>query len=125
MSGFTGTLNPQQRDAAQHIHGPILILAGAGTGKTRVAIGFCDLMIRARWAKRILFLCDRRELRKQALNAFTDHMPSEPAVIVTSGTAQDRQKRIYLATYPAMMKCYQNFDVGFFDLIIATSIYLV
>ncbi len=36
MSGFTGTLNPQQRQAAQHIHGPLLILAGAGTGKTRV-----------------------------------------------------------------------------------------
>ena len=36
MSSFTGTLNPQQRQAAQHIHGPLLILAGAGTGKTRV-----------------------------------------------------------------------------------------
>lgn len=36
MSSFTGTLNPQQRDAATHIHGPLLILAGAGTGKTRV-----------------------------------------------------------------------------------------
>lgn len=96
-----------------------LLIQATGTGKTRVAIGFCDLMIRARWAKRILFLCDRKELRKQALNAFTDHLPSEPAVIVNSGTAQDRQKRIYLATYPAMMKCYQNFDVGFFDLIIA------
>lgn len=36
MSGFTGTLNPQQRQAAQHLHGPLLILAGAGTGKTRV-----------------------------------------------------------------------------------------
>ncbi|MBE2282968.1 MAG: UvrD-helicase domain-containing protein [Prosthecobacter sp.] len=36
MSSFTGTLNPQQREAATHIHGPLLILAGAGTGKTRV-----------------------------------------------------------------------------------------
>jgi DNA helicase-2/ATP-dependent DNA helicase PcrA len=36
MSGFTGTLNPQQREAATHLHGPLLILAGAGTGKTRV-----------------------------------------------------------------------------------------
>lgn len=36
MSTFTGTLNKEQREAATHIHGPLLILAGAGTGKTRV-----------------------------------------------------------------------------------------
>ena len=96
-----------------------LLVQATGTGKTRVAVALCDAMIRAKWARRILFLCDRRELRKQAGNAFKEFLPAEPRTNVTSETSQDRDKRIYLATYPAMMKCLQTFDVGFFDLIIA------
>jgi type I restriction enzyme R subunit len=99
-------------------HRKALIVQATGTGKTRVAIALVDLLIRAGWVKRVLFLCDRRELRKQAKNAFGDFL-SEPVKTVSSRVNSSASERIFLATYPAMQKIFQSFDVGFFDLIIA------
>ena len=99
-------------------HRKALVVQATGTGKTRVAIALTELLIRAGWVKRVLFLCDRRELRKQAKNAYNDFL-SEPIRIVTSRVKRNANERIFLATYPAMQKVFQSFDVGFFDLIIA------
>ena len=105
-----------EKFTASHRKG--LLVQATGTGKTRVAIALTDLLNRASWVKRVLFLCDRKELRKQAKNAYNEYL-SEPMTVVTANTAKDRDKRIYLATYPAMKRIYQTFDVGFYDLMIA------
>ena len=99
-------------------HRKALLVQATGTGKTRVAISLTDVLMRAGWVKRVLFLCDRRELRKQAKNAFNEFL-NEPLTILDSGTQYDRNSRIYLATYPAIAGFFQNFDPGFFDLLIA------
>lgn len=96
-----------------------LIIQATGTGKTRVAIALAELLLRTGWAKRVLFLCDRKELRVQADDAFKQNLPSEPRCIIGETRQIDESARIYIATYPGMMNRFAQLDVGFFDLIIA------
>lgn len=96
-----------------------LIIQATGTGKTRVAIALSELLLRTGWGKRVLFLCDRKELRTQADEAFKEHLPSEPRCVIGETSEIDQSARIYIATYPGMMNRFAQLDVGFFDLIIA------
>lgn len=96
-----------------------LIIQATGTGKTRVAIALTELLFRCSWAKRVLFLCDRKELRVQADDAFKQNLPSEPRCVIGETNTIDQSSRLYIATYPGMMNRFGQLDVGFFDLIIA------
>ncbi len=96
-----------------------LMVKATGTGKTRVAIALSELLLRTGWAKRVLFLCDRKELRTQSDEAYKDFLPSEPRCVIGETSEIDQSARIYISTYPGMMNRFTQLDVGFFDLIIA------
>ncbi len=100
-----------------------LLVMATGTGKTRVAIALVDVLQRANWAKRVLFLADRVSLVNQAGNAFKAHLPdSSPVNLVTE---KNTEGRVYVCTYPTMMGLIDvtdggtaRFGVSHFDLII-------
>ncbi|MEK7724224.1 MAG: DEAD/DEAH box helicase family protein, partial [Acidobacteriota bacterium] len=101
-----------------------LIVMATGAGKTRTVIALCDLLLKANWAKRILFLADRVALVKQACNAFKKHLPNaNPVNLVTE--KEETGSRVYVSTYPTMMGQInqlegdiRRFGVGYFDLIV-------
>ncbi|RDX33464.1 hypothetical protein DZA31_00765 [Arcobacter sp. HD9-500m-PIT-SAG02] len=91
-----------------------------GTGKTRTIISLVDVLLRAGFVKRVLFLADRRELVTQAIGDFKEHLPNDPRQKIETATFQ-KDKRIYVSTFQTMMSLLKTKEIsqGFFDLIIA------
>ncbi|HSH02439.1 MAG TPA: DEAD/DEAH box helicase family protein [Anaerolineae bacterium] len=105
-----------------------LAVMATGTGKTRTTIALVDILMRANWIKRVLFLADRSALVNQAANAFKRHLPDvNPLNLLSADNKYDRHKeRVIVSTYQTMInlidKTDENgqklFSVGHFDLII-------
>ena len=95
-----------------------------GAGKTRTVVALVDQLLKANWAKRILFLADRIELVKQGGNAFKAFLPHE--VTVNLQSERNSNGRVYVATYPTMMNLMnevgddgqRRFGPGYFDLVV-------
>jgi type I restriction enzyme R subunit len=103
-----------------------LLVMATGTGKTRTAVSLVDVLQRAHWVKRVLFLVDRIALQEQALATFKEHLPSSPRWPEQGEKAFDRNRRIYVTTYPTMLNLIHAgttpatwISPFFFDLIIA------
>lgn len=100
-----------------------LLVMATGSGKTRTVIALVDLLQRANWVKRVLFLADRVSLVNQAAGAFKKFLPdSSPVNLVTE---KDKEGRVYVCTYPTMMGLIDKakngeaaFSVGHFDLVV-------
>ena len=101
-----------------------LLVMATGAGKTRTVIALVDLLMRAGWVKRVLFLADRTALVNQAVNAFKTHLPdSAPVNLVTEGNVDGR---VYVSTYQTMVGKIdeyradrtRRFGVGHFDLVV-------
>jgi type I restriction enzyme, R subunit len=100
-----------------------LLVMATGSGKTRTVIALIDLLMRANWVKRVLFLADRIALVNQAVGAFKAHLPdSAPVNLVTERSSEGR---VFVSTYPTMMNLIDGkqegkskFGPGHFDLIV-------
>lgn len=103
-----------------------LLVMATGTGKTRTAVALLDVLLRARWAKRVLFLVDRVALRDQALDAFEEHIPSAPRWPRSGERQFEPDRRVYVTTYPTMLNLIEAgtdaqswLSPHFFDVVIA------
>ncbi|WP_182376738.1 DEAD/DEAH box helicase family protein [Nocardioides sp. WS12] len=100
-----------------------LLVMATGSGKTRMTIALVDQLMKANWAKRVLFLADRTALVTQATNAFKAHLPAATTVNLLTDKVADG--RVYVSTYPTMMNLIgdtdgglRKFGPGYFDLIV-------
>ena len=103
-----------------HRHG--LIVMATGTGKTRVAISLCEVLLRNKWVKNVLFLADRTALVRQACDSFTELLPDYTTCILTGASDEEKGARLMFSTYQTMINYIdaedKEFSVGRFDLII-------
>ena len=102
-----------------------LLVMATGTGKTRTAIGLVDILLRAGWARRVLFLADRTALVRQARKHFKRLLPNVSTCNLCEEKDESSAKLVF-STYPTIMNQIDNaradgvkrFGPSHFDLVI-------
>jgi type I restriction enzyme R subunit len=117
-------------EALENKNRDALLVMATGTGKTRVSASLIDLLSKAGWVKRVLFLADRNALIYQAKTNLNVYLPNLPSVDLTN-EKEDESSRIVFCTYQTMIGLIdsaksedgRHFGVGHFDLIIFDEIH--
>jgi type I restriction enzyme, R subunit len=117
-------------DAFEKKNRSALLVMATGTGKTRVSASMVDLLSKANWVKRVLFLADRKALISQAKKNFNVYLPNSPAVNLIL-EKEDESSRIVFSTYQTIINMIDGemdeqkryYTVGHFDLIIFDEIH--
>lgn len=103
-----------------------LLVMATGTGKTRTAASIVDVMTRSQIMGRVLFLADRKELVKQAKNAFSSYIPNTTMCNLLVNK-DERNANIVFSTYPTILNAIDTmknsdgsrfFSPGHFSLIV-------
>lgn len=108
------------------LHRKALLVMATGTGKTRTAIAIVDMLIKQRWANRILFLADRTALVRQAKANFVKLLPNLSCINIVEDKENIDLHKMVFSTYPTMMNKIDServndipvYSPGHFDVII-------
>jgi len=95
-----------------------LIELPTGTGKTDLICLYLKRLLEAGHTERILFLVDREQLAKQALEAFQDILNQYGSYWLKSSMAR-QEKQITVCLLQTMIGRYPEFTSGYFDVVIA------
>ena len=88
-----------------------------GTGKTDLICQQIKRLIEAGHVERILFLVDREQLAKQAIEAMQDMLPTHSSYWLRAGAVR-QEKQITVALLQTMVGRVDDYTSGYFDLVV-------
>jgi type I restriction enzyme R subunit len=122
--GETRLLRPYQKEAMQALDRTVelgkrrfLIELPTGCGKTDLIVLYIKRLIQAGHAERMLFLVDRDQLAKQAIEAIQDLLPGYSSYWLKPGMVR-QEKQITVCLLQTMIGRYHEFTSGYFDVVV-------